>query len=107
MIRLARRMQTLAAVEISIVLVCVIGIGTLFAFGYYVRTLSAEIAATSAQLGASLAETPAAQRDAAAGAAFVTSRFVPSTVEVVILDAGSRISIYRLRRADPHPIVAV
>jgi signal transduction histidine kinase len=105
-IALARRMHALAAVEISIVLVCVIGAGTLLAFGYYVRTLSAEIAATSAQLGAALDQAPAAQRDASSGAAFVSSRFVPSTVEVVVLDAASRISIYRLRRADPHPIIA-
>jgi two-component system, OmpR family, sensor kinase len=106
-IRLARRMHALAAVEISIVLVCVIGIGALFAFGYYVRTLSTEIGATSAQLAVGLSQTPAAQRDAAAGAAFVSSRFVPSTLEVVVLDAASRISVYRARRTDARPVVAV
>jgi signal transduction histidine kinase len=106
-IALARRMHALAAVEISIVLVCVIGIGTLFAFGYYVRVLSAEISATSEELSAALNEAPSAQRDAASGAAFVSSRFVPSALEVVVLDAASRISIYRLRHADPHPVVTV
>jgi signal transduction histidine kinase len=107
MIRLARRMHALAAAEISIVLVCVIGIGTLFAFGYYVRMLTGEIEATARQLAAALNQAPAPERDARAGAAFVSSRFVPSALEVVVLDAGARVSVYRSRRADARPIVAV
>jgi signal transduction histidine kinase len=100
-------MHALAAAEISIVLVCVIGVGTLFAFGYYIRTLSAEVDATGAQLAAALGQTPGAQRDARTGAAFVSSGFVPSALEVVVLDGASRVSIYRVRRADARPVVAV
>lgn len=107
MIELARRMRALAAVEISVVLILVIAVGGLFVFGYYVHTLSAEIDATSSQLGSALDQSPSAQRDARSGAAFVASRFIPSALEIVVLDAASRITIYRLNRADPHPVVTV
>jgi len=55
--RLARRMQTLAAIEISIVLAAVILAGALFAFGAYVRSVSNELSGTLAQLQTALMRT--------------------------------------------------
>jgi signal transduction histidine kinase len=103
--RLARRMQTLAAIEISIVLAAVILAGALFAFGAYVRSVSNELSGTLAQLQTSLIRTPLP--DARAGGAFAASLLLGSGSEIVFLDANTRVTVYRAHRADPKPVVTV
>lgn len=103
--RLARRIQTLAAVEISLLLVAVIVAGALLAFGFYVRTLSNELTGTLTQLVASLDRTPIA--DARAGGTFAASLLLGTGSEIVFLDANTRVTVYRMHRADPHPVVVM
>lgn len=103
--KLARRIQTLAAVEISLVLVAAIVAGALLAFGFYIRTLSNELSGTMAQLGASLARTSPA--DAPAGGAFAGALLLGTGSEIVFLDANTRVTVYRAHRADVRPTVSV
>ncbi len=103
--RLARRIRTLAAVEISLVLVAVLVAGALLAFGVYIRTLSNELSGTQAQLEASLART--LPRSAREGGRFAASLLLGTGSEIVFLDADTRVTVYRLHRADPSPIVTV
>jgi signal transduction histidine kinase len=105
--RLAMRMLILAAFQIALVLVAVILAGALFGFGFYVRALSAEMALTQEHLVAALQRAPAARADARSGGEFVASQYLPGDVEVIVLDATSRVAVYRLRRANPQPIVSV
>lgn len=104
--RLARRIQTLAAVEISLVLVAVLVAGVLLAFGFYIRTLSNELTGTMTQLRASLAHA-APLPNARAGGNFAASLLLGTGSEIVFLDANTRVAVYRLHRADPRPVVSV
>ncbi|MGA8575738.1 MAG: HAMP domain-containing sensor histidine kinase [Candidatus Cybelea sp.] len=103
--KLARRIQGLAAVEISLVLVAAIVTGALLAFGFYVRTLSNELSGTMTQLQASLTRSNPA--DARAGGTFAGSLLLGTGSEIVFLDAATRVTVYRMHRADARPIVSV
>ncbi len=103
--KLARRIQGLAAVEISLVLVAAIVTGALLAFGFYVRTLSNELSGTMTQLQASLTRSNPA--DARAGGTFAGSLLLGTGSEIVFLDAATRVTVYRVHRADAHPTVSV
>lgn len=102
--RLARRIQTLAAVEISLVLVAVLLAGMLLAFGFYIRTLSNELSGTMTQLRASLAR-EASLPNARAGGNFAASLLLGTGSEIIFLDANTRVTVYRLHRADARPVV--
>lgn len=104
MTKLARRIQTLAAIEISLVLVAAILAGALLAFGFYIRTLSNELSGTMTQLEASLARP--APTDAREGGAFAASLLLGAGTEIIFLDAGTRVTVYRQHRSDPRPVVA-
>jgi signal transduction histidine kinase len=103
--RLARRIQTLAAIEISLVLAAVLLAGALLAFGVYIRALSNELTGTLAQLEAALART--SPHDAQAGGNFAASLLLGTGSEIIFLDAAKRVTVYRLHRADARPIVTV
>jgi signal transduction histidine kinase len=103
--RLARRIRTLAAVEVSLVLVAVLLAGALLAFGAYVRTLSNELSGTFGQLEFALAR--AAPRDARAAGLYAASLLLGTGGEIVFLDSDERVTVYRLHRADARPIVTV
>jgi signal transduction histidine kinase len=103
--RLARRMTVLAAIEISLVLTAVLVAGSLFAFGAYIRGLSNELSGTLVQLQAALAH--AALPNAKAGGEFASSLLLGNSSEIVFLDAATRVTVYRIHRADPRPVVAV
>lgn len=103
--RLARRIRTLAAVEISLLLVALLLAGALLGFGVYVRTLSNELTGTMNQLTAALARNPAP--DARAAGAFAASLFPASGTEIIFLDASTRVTVFRLHRADPRTILTV
>ena len=103
--RLARRIQTLAAVEISLVLVTVLIAGALLAFGFYIRTLSNELSGTLTQLKASLAHEPLP--NARAAGAFAASLLLGTGSEIVFLDADTRVTVYRRHRIDARPEVTV
>jgi two-component system OmpR family sensor kinase len=98
-------MQTLAAIEISIVLAGVILAGALLAFGAYVRSVSNELSGTLVQLQTALTRT--SLPDARAGGIFAASLLLGSGSEIVFLDANTRVAVYRARRTDPKPIVTV
>ncbi|MBV9717802.1 MAG: HAMP domain-containing histidine kinase [Candidatus Eremiobacteraeota bacterium] len=103
--RLARRIQTLAAIEISLVLVAVLVAGALLAFGFYTRALSNELSGTLSQLEAALAtSTPT---NARAGGEFASRLLLGTGSEIVFLDADTRVAVYRLHRGDARPVVAV
>jgi two-component system OmpR family sensor kinase len=103
--RLARRIQTLAAVEISLLLVALLLAGALLAFGVYIRTLSNELTGTMNQLTASLLRNP--PPDARAAGAFAASLFPASGTEIIFLDAASRVTVFRLHRADPRTVLTI
>ena len=103
--RLARRIQTLAAIEISLVLVAVLLAGALFAFGAYIRTLSNELGGTLAQLQIALAK--ASPPNARAGGTYAASLLLGTGSEIVFLDSDERVTVYRLHRADARPTVTV
>lgn len=103
--RFARRMQTLAAVEIALVLVAIIVLGALFAFGLYIRSLSHELRVTSGAVVAELSENRAANAPAAGRA--IASRLVRAETEVIVLDADSRVTVFYQRRNDSAPIELV
>ncbi len=98
-------MQTLAAIEISIVLAAVILAGALFAFGAYVRSVSNELSGTLVQLQTALMRT--SLPDARAGGVFAASLLLGSGSEIVFLDANTRVAVYRAHRTDPNPVVTV
>lgn len=101
--RLARRIETLAAIEIALVLAAVILAGALFAFGVYIRTLSNELSGTLAQMQSVLARTPV--HDARGAGAFAASLLLGSGSEIVFNDARTRVTVFRAHRADPRVIV--
>lgn len=103
--RLGRRLQTLAAAEISLVLAIVILAGALIAFGAYIRSVSNELTGTLTQLQTSLART--SLPTAAAGGRFAATLLLGTQSEIVFLDATTRVTVYRLHRADPKPLVTV
>ncbi|MBV8724583.1 MAG: HAMP domain-containing histidine kinase [Candidatus Eremiobacteraeota bacterium] len=103
--RLGRRLQTLAAAEISLVLAIVILAGALIAFGAYIRSVSNELTGTLTQLQTSLART--SLPNAAAGGRFAASLLLGTQSEIVFLDATTRVTVYRRHRADPQPLVTV
>ncbi len=103
--RLARRIQTLAAVEISLVLAAVIVAGALLAFGAYIRTLQNELAGTLGQLERALAQT--SFPDARSGGEFAAKMVLGGGGAIVFLDANTRVTVYRQHRTDPQPTVAV
>jgi two-component system, OmpR family, sensor kinase len=103
--RLARRIQMLAAIEIALVLAAVLLAGALLAFGVYVRSLTNELTGTLAQLEPALAR--ASLPDARAGGNFAASLLLGPGSEIVFLDANTRVTVYRLHRADARPIVTV
>jgi signal transduction histidine kinase len=105
MTRLARRMQALAAAEISLVLVAVIFTGALLGFGFYIRALSNELAGTMTQLRDTLAGKPLP--DARAGGRFAASLLLGTGSEIIFLDATTRVTVFRTHRADPQPAIAV
>jgi len=98
-------MQTLAAIEISIVLAAVILAGVLFAFGAYVRSVSNELSGTLVQLQTALMRT--SLPDARAGGTVAASLLLGSGSEIVFLDANTRVAVYRAHRTDPKPVVTV
>ncbi len=97
---LARRIQTLAAVEISLVLVAVIVAGALLAFGFYIRTLSNELSGTHGALEASLRDDSVP--NARAGATS-PRRCSWTGSEIVFLDANTRVTVYRIIAPTPDP----
>ena len=101
--RLARRLQTLAAVEISLVLAIVILTGALVAFGAYIRTVSNELTGTLTQLQTALARKSLS--NARAGGVFAASLLLGAGSEIVFLDATTRVTVYRRHRADSQPII--
>lgn len=103
--RFARRIRTLAAVEISSLLVALLLAGALLAFGVYIRSLSNELTGTMNQLTASLERNP--PPDARAGGAFAASLLVASGTEIIFLDAGTRVTVFRLHRADPRTVLTI
>ncbi len=103
--RLARRIQTLAAIEISLVLAAVILAGALFAFGAYIRSLSNELSGTLAQLQTALERT--SFPNARAGGTFAASSLLGSGSEIVFLDATTRVTVYRAHRTDARPVITV
>jgi len=103
--RLARRLQMLAAVEIALVLVVIIVVGALFAFGSYIRTLSHELQVTSNAVVAELTENRASNAPAAGRS--IASRLVRSETEVVVLDADSRVTVFYEHRNDAAPVELV
>ncbi len=103
--RLARRIQTLAAVEIALVLVAVLVASALLAFGFYVRSLSNELGGTLTQLKASLAHEPLP--NARAAGAFAATLLLGTGSEIVFLDANTRVTVYRRHRTDPRPTVTM
>ncbi len=103
--RLARRIRTLAAIEISLVLVAVLLAGALLAFGVYIHSLSNELTGTLTQLEASLSRK--SLPNARSGGEFAASLLLGTGTEIVFLDAGTRVTVYRVHRADPHPVVTV
>jgi two-component system OmpR family sensor kinase len=103
--RLARRLQVLAAVEISLVLAAVILAGALLAFGFYIRTLSNELSGTLTQLQAALSRT--SLPDARAGGAFAASLLLGAGSEIIFVDANTRVTVYRAHRSDPQPTIMV
>lgn len=103
--RLARRIQTLAAVETSLVLVGAILAGAFLAFGAYIRSVSNELHGTMAQLQTAMAH--ASLPDAQAGGNFAASLLLGTASEIVFLDATTRVAVYRTHRSDPRPVVTV
>jgi len=103
--RLARRIQTLAAIEISIVLAAVLLAGALLAFGFYIRTLSNELSGTFTQLQGALAGR--SLPNARAGGEFAASLLLGTGTEIVFIDGASRVTVYRVHRSDPRPVVNV
>jgi signal transduction histidine kinase len=103
--RLAGRIRTLAAVEISLLLVALLLAGALLVFGIYIRALSNELTGTLTQLEALLESNPPA--DARAGGELAASLLLGTGTEIVFLDAGTRVTVYRAHRADPRPVVTV
>ncbi|MFY9860352.1 MAG: HAMP domain-containing sensor histidine kinase [Candidatus Cybelea sp.] len=101
--RLARRIETLAAIEIALVLAAVILAGALFALGVYIRALSNELSGTLAQMQTVLARAPLP--DARAGGVFAASLLLGSGSEIVFNDATTRVTVFRAHRADPRVIV--
>ena len=103
--RLARRLQSLAAVEISLVLAAIIVLGALLGFGAYIRTIQNELTGTLTQLQVALSRTsfPSAR----AGGAFAASLLLGSGSEIVFLDANTRITVYRRHRSDAQPTVTI
>lgn len=102
---LARRMQTLAAVEIVLLLSALIVAGALLAFGEYVHSLSIELRGTMTQLVSGLERTPL--DGAHSAGAFAATRLLQYGTEVVFLDENRRVTVFRLRRTDPQPAVDV
>ncbi|MGA9273471.1 MAG: hypothetical protein WBV67_08290, partial [Candidatus Cybelea sp.] len=102
---LTRRIRTLAAIEISLLLVALLLAGALLAFGFYIRTLSNELSGTLAQLEAALTHTTLP--DARAGGKFAASLLLGTGSEIVFLDANTRVTVYRMRRSDAAPVVRV
>jgi signal transduction histidine kinase len=102
---LARRLYALGAVETSLILAGVIVAGALFAFGFYIRTLSNELAGTRTQLVRALGNVPF--DDARAAGEFAASRLLQSNAELVFLDAASRVTVFRAHRADAAPTTDV
>jgi two-component system, OmpR family, sensor kinase len=103
--RLARRIETLAAIEIALVLAAVIVTGALLAFGGYIRSLSNELSGTLGQLQTALRHT--SLPDARAGGRFASSLLLGSNSEIVFLDATTRVSVFRAHRADTQATVTV
>lgn len=96
--RFAKRIQTLAAIEISLVLAAVIIAGALFAFGAYVRSISNELSGTLIQLQSTLAND--APSDAGTAAQFAASLLLGSSTEIIFNDATTRATVYRPHRAE-------
>jgi len=103
--RLTRRIQMLAAIEISLLLGAVVLACALLAFGVYIRTLSNELTGTLGQLQASLART--SLPNARAGGGFAASLLLGTGSEIIFLDANTRVTVYRVHRADAQPVVQI
>ncbi|HEX3456517.1 MAG TPA: HAMP domain-containing sensor histidine kinase [Candidatus Baltobacteraceae bacterium] len=103
--KLSRRIETLATIEIALVLAAIIIGGALLGFGAYIRTLSNEITGTMAQLQGAVARN--ALPNARAGGAFAGSLLLGSGSEIVFLDSNTRVTVYRMHRSDPRPAVKV
>jgi two-component system, OmpR family, sensor kinase len=103
--RLARRLRSLAAVEISLVLVALIVLGALLGFWIYMRTIQNELTGTLNQLEVSLSR--ASLPSARAGGSFAASLLLGAGSEIVFLDANTRITVYRAHRSDAQPTVTI
>ncbi|HEY1655097.1 MAG TPA: HAMP domain-containing sensor histidine kinase [Candidatus Tumulicola sp.] len=105
MTRLARRLHALLAIETSLILAGALALGGLFAFGFYIRSLSNELQGTRTQLTAALAQMPF--DNARAAGTFAASRLLQWGTELVFLDADSRVTVFRSHRADAAPTTDV
>ncbi len=103
--RLARRIQTLAAIEIALVLCAAIVAGALFAFGAYIRAVSNELSGTLGQLQSAMTHT--ALPNARAAGLFTGSLLLGSGSEIVFLDATTRVTVYRAHRFDTGNVVTI
>jgi len=103
--RLARRIQNLAAFEISLLLCAALIAGALLAFGLYIRALSNELSGTMTQLDSALSRT--SLPNARAGGNFAASLLLGTGSEIVFLDETTRVTVYRLHRADAQPVVTM
>jgi two-component system, OmpR family, sensor kinase len=103
--KLARRIETLAAIEIALLLAAIIVAGALLAFGVYIRTLSNEITGTMAQLQGAVTHNKLP--NARAGGAYAAALLLGNGSEIVFLDNNTRVTIYRMHRSDPRPVVQV
>src|SRR5690242_13302871 len=101
--KLARRIETLAAIEIALLLAAIIVAGALLAFGVYIRTLSNEITGTMAQLQGAVTHNQLP--NARAGGAYAAALLLGNGSEIVFLDSNTRVTIYRMHRSDPRPVV--
>ncbi|MGZ3542660.1 MAG: ATP-binding protein [Vulcanimicrobiaceae bacterium] len=104
--RFARRLLVLATIEISATLAISILIVAFFAFGSYVRSLSATLDSTLAELTAVVSAMPSPQ-NAHAAARMAASTFLPAGIEAVFIDSDHRIVVYRPQRRDSQVIVDV
>ncbi|MFY9719913.1 MAG: HAMP domain-containing sensor histidine kinase [Candidatus Cybelea sp.] len=103
--RLARRIQTLAAIEIALVLAAIMVAGALFAFGAYIRALSNELSGTLGQLETAMTRAPLP--NARAAGLFAGSLLLGSGGEIVFVDATTRVTVYRAHRFDTKTIVTI
>ena len=96
-----RRLQLLAALEISAALWIIVFGAALFAFGSFVQSAKTDLATQLQQVTVALASTPGA-KNADAAASAIASGYVRSGIVVLVFEGPVRIDLYRADRADPQ-----